>query len=39
MWGVQLLGPGVKRGLDFNKFGPIPVEAAILKCEPEFPYL
>lgn len=39
IWGVQLLEPGVKRGLDFNKLGPIPVEVAILKSEPEFPYL
>lgn len=40
MQGVQLLEPGVKRGLDFNKLGPIPVEAAtIFKSEPEFPYV
>lgn len=39
MQGVQVLEPGVKRGLDFNKHGPIPVKAAIFKSEPKFPYL
>lgn len=39
MWSVRLLEPGVKRDLDFDKLGPIPVEAAIFKSEPKVPYL